>query len=386
MTQLTGAGFTRTRLDERLATLQAAMRGIFGQDIDLDPDTIDGQTLGIFAESISNIDQLAEDVYHSFNPNSATSRALSRLVMLNGIKRIEGTYSVVDVLCVGQYGTVIPAGSLIRSTSTRAQFKTLTPVTIPAEGQIVVGCQAVVKGAQIGPANTITKIDTPIYGWQTVNNPLAATVGRAEETDEQLRLRRARSTSTPAQSIIDSMYGAIANIPEVVQCEVWDNPTGSIDANGLPPHSINAVVEGGLTADIAAQIYARKSMGAQLVGAVTSTVNDSRGNPHVIRFDRPVDVPIYVVLNVLAMPGWPTDGADRLKTQLLTWTLANQRIGKPVIHSRLYDTLNTVPAHSITTMFLGTAAAPTLEDDVPIAFNALPRFDAARITVNVTGP
>lgn len=386
MTQLTGAGFTRTRLDERVANLQNAMRGIFGQDIDLDPDTIDGQTLGIFAESISNIDQLAEDTYHSFNPNSATSRALSRLVMLNGIKRIEGTFSVVDVLCVGQFGTVIPAGSLVRSASTRAQFRTLAAATIPAEGQIVVGCQAVVKGAQIGPANTVTKIDTPIYGWQTVNNAIAATVGRAEETDEQLRLRRSRSTSTPAQSIVDALYGAIANIPEVVQCEVWENPTGAVDANGLPPHSINAVVEGGLNADIAAQIFARKSMGAQLVGAVTSTVNDSRGNPHVILFDRPVDVPIYVVINVLAMPGWPTDGADRLKTQLLTWTLANQRIGKPLIHSRLYDTLNTVPAHSIVTMFLGTAPVPTLEDDIPIAFNALPRFDAARIVVNVTGP
>ena len=86
MTQLSSQGFTRTRLDERLTALQEAMRAIFGPTLNLDPDTMDGQALGIYAESISNLDQLAEDVYHSFNPNSATSRALSRLVMLNGIK------------------------------------------------------------------------------------------------------------------------------------------------------------------------------------------------------------------------------------------------------------------------------------------------------------
>ena len=89
MTQLTAQGFTRTRLDERLSQLQDAMRAIFGPNINLDPDTMDGQTLGIFAESTSNLDQLAEDVYHSFNPQSATGVALSRLVQLNGIRRIE---------------------------------------------------------------------------------------------------------------------------------------------------------------------------------------------------------------------------------------------------------------------------------------------------------
>lgn len=386
MTSITATGFNRTRLDERKAALDAAMRGIFGDDIDLDPDTIDGQTIGIFAESISNLDQLAEDVYHSFNPNSASGRALSRLVMLNGIKRIEGTYSVVDVVCVGQQGTVIPAGSLVRSTATRAQFKTAASLTIDATGQGTVSCVAAEKGLRLGPTGTITKIDSPIYGWQTVTNPVAATPGREEETDEQLRLRRARSTSTPAQSIIDALYGAIANLPDVIQAEVYENPTGAVDANGLPAHSVNCIVEGGTLQTIADQIFVRKTLGVVLVGSQVQTALDSRGNPHTIRFDRPVDTNIYVVLNILKMNGWPTDGAERLKAALVAWTTANQRIGKNVIHSRLYDCLNAIPGHSILQMYLGTSSGPTLEDDVAVAFNALPRFDASRITVNITNP
>ena len=385
MTQLTAAGFDRSRLDERLASLQVAMRAIFGNEIDLDPDTIDGQTLGIFAESVSNLDQLAEDVYHGFNPNSATGAALSRLVQLNGIRRIGGTYSTIDVLCVGQQGTVIPAGSTVSSAATKTLFKIMAAATIDATGQVTVSCKAVDMGAKLGPVNTVTKINSPIYGWQTVNNPVAAVVGRNEETDEQLRLRRARSTSTPAQSIIDALYGAVANIPEVLQCEVYENPTGTVHAiTGLPAHSVNIIADGGLSADIANQIFTRITLGVVQVGAVVTTVNDTMGNPHSIKFDRPVDVPIYVILNVTQLAGWPTDGATRLKAALVAWTVANQRIGKNVIHSRLYDCLNVIPGHSITTMFIGTGAVPTLEDDVAIAFNALARFTTANIVVNVT--
>lgn len=383
MTTLTATGFERSRLDERLATLQEAMRGIFGDDINLAADTVDGQTLGIYAESISNLDQLAEDIYHGFNPNSATGAALSRLVQLNGIRRIGGTFSTVDVLCVGQNGTVIPAGSAISSTATKAQFKTIDVATIGVSGQVLVSCKAVIMGAQIAPANSLTKINTPIYGWQTANNSVAAVVGRNEETDEQLRIRRTRSTSTPAQSIIDGLYGAVANIPEVLQCEVYENPTGAIDANGLPPHSVNVIADGGDIADIATQIFTRVTLGVVQVGAVSSTVNDSQGNPHLIKFDRPADVPIYVIVNVTPLFGWPTDGADRLKSALVTWALANQRIGGDVIHSRLYDCLNTIQGHSITTMFIGVSPAPTLEDDINITFNQLARFTTANITVNV---
>ena len=87
MSAVTATGFTRTRLDERLDDLVARAKAIIGNDIDVDQESLDGQLLGIFAESISNLDQLAEDVYQSFNPQSASGLALSRLVQLNGIRR-----------------------------------------------------------------------------------------------------------------------------------------------------------------------------------------------------------------------------------------------------------------------------------------------------------
>lgn len=384
MTQLTAQGFTRTRLDERLAQLQDAMRAIFGPNINLDPDTMDGQTLGIFAESTSNLDQLAEDVYHSFNPQSATGVALSRLVQLNGIRRIEGTYSTVALHCVGSEGTVIPAGSLVKSTATTATFQTVSDATIPASGQIDVDARSSVKGAVLAPAGTLTKIDTPIYGWQTATNLLDAVPGRDEETDEKLRLRRRASTSTPGQAILDALYGALSNLPSVLQARVYENDQDTVQAvTNLPPHSIYCVVEGGTDADILKTIWLKKTAGTTTHGTTSGTVNDSMGNPHTLKFSRPSDVNVYVVVNLHTRSGWPTDGAQRIKDALTAWAGANQSIGEEVIQSRLFDPINSIPGHSIDSLYIGTAAGPTGTANIAVPFDGLSRFDSSRIVVNV---
>lgn len=383
MTQLTSLGFTRTRLDERLTALQDAMRAIFGPTLNLDPDTMDGQALGIYAESISNLDQLAEDVYHSFSPQSASGVALSRLVQLNGIRRIEGTYSTVTLRCVGSQGTVIPAGSLVKSTATNATFETTEESVIPASGDIDIAARSVVKGAVLAPAGTLTKIDTPIFGWQTVTNLLDAAPGRNEETDDQLRLRRRASTSTAGQSIVDAMYGALSNIPEVRQAKVYENDQDVIDANGLPPHSIYCIVEGGADAGILDTIWLKKTAGTTTHGTTAGQVTDSMGNPHTLNFSRPADVDVFVTVNLHTRPGWPTDGAQRITNALTAWAAANQSIGEEVIHSRLFDPVNTVPGHSIDSLYIGTAANPAGTANIAVPFDGLARFDSTRIVVNV---
>ena len=384
MSEVTAQGFTRTRLDERFDQLVVAMQAIFGPTINLDPDSVDGQTLGIYAESISNLDQLAEDVYNGFSPQGASGLALSRLVQINGIRRIAGAYSTAVVRCVGIEGTTIPAGSLIGSTSATLSFTTIADATIGASGQVDVNARAVEYGATLAPAGTLNKIDTPIYGWQTVTNTADAVPGRAEETDEQLRIRRAQSTATPAQSVVDGIYGALANLSSVSRCRVFENVLDTTDANGLPPHSIYCVVDGGAVADIANQIWLRKSAGSTMYGALTQTVTDSQGGAHSIKFSRPGDVNVYITINLVTRSGWPTDGAQRIKDALVAWGLDEQEIGEELIYSRLFSPVNTVPGFSITSMFIGTSASPTGTANITVPFDSLARVDSARIVVNVS--
>lgn len=383
MTAVTPQGFVRTRLDERLVQLQDAMRAIFGPDINLDPDTVDGQTLGIFAESISNLDQLAEAVYLALNPQTASDVFLSRLVELNGIRRIPGAYSTVTLECGGTQGTTIPAGSLVKHVTTGASFQTLADAIIGGSGTASVAAQATTYGATLAPSGTLTKIDTPIYGWQTVTNALDAVPGRLEETDEQLRIRRALSTATPAQSIIDSIYGAIANLTQVRAVKVWENPTHAVDMLGLPPHSIYTVVEGGADADIGKMLWLKKTAGTTLVGTTTVAVADTMANSHDMKFSRPAYTNVYVTVNLSLRPGWPADGAARIKQAIVDWALLNQDIGEEVTQSRLYDPVNSVPGHSVSSLLIGTAPAPAGSANIAVPFDGLAKFDSARIVVNI---
>ena len=158
-TQITSTGFERDRLDVIFASYQAAMRAIFGADINVDPDSLDGQMLGIFAEGISNEDQLAEAVYNSFNPSLSFGAGLSRLVQINGIRRIAGAYSSVIVTFTGVANTVIPSGTLVSQDTVQTKFSTTADATIGAGGTVSVACLATEFGAIIAAVITSFPID-----------------------------------------------------------------------------------------------------------------------------------------------------------------------------------------------------------------------------------
>jgi uncharacterized phage protein gp47/JayE len=389
MTSVTSLGFLRTRLDERLATLVADYKAIYGDDIMVEPDDLDGEFLGILAERFSDLDQLAEDVYNSFNPQLATGVALSRLVELNKIKRISGDYSTADVVLGGTVNTVIPAESLVKSTVDGTSWRLTADVTISASGTVTATVQRTEQDATAASAGTLTKIDTPIYGWQTVTNPNIAVPGRLEETDEQLRTRRKGSTNTPAQSILDSVYGAIANLSGVRLARVYENYTDAVDSNGQAAHSIYAVVEGGIIQDIGQTIWIKKTAGTSTIGSTPVTVTDTQGGSHVINFDRPSYSDVYITVTLTKFAGYPTDGAAQIKAALVDWALNGPTgdgsdglaIGEDVIQSRLYDPANVANNYAINSITLGLTASPVGTSNIVVPFNGLARFDAARIVV-----
>lgn len=381
MTTVSALGFLRTRLDERLAQLKADYQSIFGSDIQVEPDDMDGQLLGIFSERLSDLDQLAEDTYNSLNPNTASGVALSRLVQLNGIRRQAGSYSSADLSLTGTPGVTVPSGSLVKSTVDNSTWSTQNDVTFDGNGLATVTAKCTVMAATYASAETLTKIDTPIYGWFTATNALAAVVGKAEETDEELRIRRRGATTTPAQCILDAVYGSLTNLPGVRLARVYENYTDSADSNGQPAHSLYCIVEGGVVADIAATIWKKKTAGTTLVGNQLINISDSQGVTHVVRFSRPTYVNAYIVVNVTKRPGYPTDGAARIKTALTNYGLT-LTIGEPLLNSRLYTPANTIPNHYITSIWVGTAAGPTTEANVTAAFDQLVNIDPSRIVVN----
>ena len=383
---LSDTGFLIKRLEAILADKNTAVTDVFGPDINLTPQSPDGQINGTLAESDADLWELAGAVANMYNPSAATGNSLSALVQINGITRAAATSSSVSLDLTGTNTTLIPSGSLV-STASGIQYATDADATI-AGGVAVVGGTAVIPAATISLTGTITTIVNPIAGWATVNNPTDAVIGTDEETDAALRIRRAQSVAFASQSLFESLFSAVAQLDGVIQTVVLENDTNATDGNGQPAHSVQVLVDGGDDDEIGEAIFNEKCVGITTVGSTTIAVIDNIGGSHDINFQRPTIVPIYVIVNLTTDGTYPGNGDDLITQAIIDFSegqlAAGQRqgIGDDVINSRLYTPINSIPGHTIDSLFIGIAPAPASSADLVIDFDELAQFLSGNIIVN----
>lgn len=381
MTKLTNKGFERTRLIDRIAELNAEARAIFGQDIDLSSSTMDGQHLGIFAESVADLDELAELVWISFDPDLASGASLSRLAKLNGIERSQGAYSVATLLMTGTANTLIPKGSIVSNQDGSVTVYTLKDVRLTSDGYGEVAASPKETGAINAPANALTKIKSPIFGWSTVNNAEPMSAGKVKETDQQLRLRRRASVSRGNRNMTDSLWAVISDLEGVIEVAVLENPSNKEDKRGLSPHSVHAVVLGGDDIEIAQAIWSNKTGGSILDGNETVIIKDLAGGDQQVKFSRPVSVPVKIKVNVTPRVGWSYKTASQIREVLFEYINSNQRVGEELVSSNLYSPLNEIGGFSINRVYLAKQGFLFAEQSLRVDFNERVNVDINDIEI-----
>lgn len=386
---LTPDGFERKRLDEIIADLQANFAAVFGVNLNTSPESPDGQIIGVVGGSLSDLWEIAEGSYNSYNPSVATGVALSNLVQINNITRREATASTAELTLTGVNGTIIPAGSLVSINDNSAKFSTDSEVTIPVSGTITVGSTATQTGPTPALAGTITVIDNPITGWNTVNNLADAVLGTDVESDSELRARRENSVSRAAKSVLDTILAEVLSVDGVTEGFIFENDSKNVDPiTNTPANSFQVVVLGGDDDEIGTAIFNEKPVGIESFGTTIVIVNDSQGKPHNIGFTRPAAIPIYVIVNIEVDSNYPVDGDDQIKQNIVDYANGELVTGRgfgvsdDVINSRLYTPVNKVEGHSVVSILIGTTPSPTLEDDITIDFDQISEFLLANITVN----
>lgn len=383
---LTTEGFNRKRLADILEELKASFRSTFGDDILVEGDSVCGQIIGIVAEREAEVWELAEAVYFSAFPDTATGVSLANAGMLTGHAPLKELHSTVTatVGAAGASPVTLPIGRRARVPSTLAEFETIEEVIIPAEGTVAVKMRAVNPGPVEAPSGTLTEIVTPVSGWDTITNAAGAIVGRSAETDEAFRLRRHQEMTIAKGGPIPAME---ARIPELVDgvtyCAVTENRTSVEDDEGRPPHSVHVVVIGGDDQAVAEAIWKTKPGAADTHGEESATVIDSGGVEHTIRWDRATDVRIYLIVNATVDGTFPADGEDRIVALLSAYdtSLVN---GDDVVNWRLGASLAGIPGITDLEILQGTEVDPDSTDNTPIAANERASISAADITVNTT--
>ena len=385
---ISSTGFNRKRLDQILADKNAEVKAIFGDNFNVSPESPDGQINGVISESDANLWELAELAYNAFNPSAAVGVTLSNLVQMNGITRLAATNSRAQLTLTGTAATTIPIGSLVSTSDTGDQFATEVEIVLDGGGNGIVFASALNTGPIEALTGTLTVIDTPITGWSTVNNVADADVGTNEETDVELRARRVRSVSRDAQAIVDAIYAAIADIDGVSQVVVLENDTNITDANGLPPHSFQAVVVGGVDAEIVSAIWLKKPAGILSFGNTTLPVLDSQGISHDISFSRTTEVDIFVEVTITTDVTYPTDGDTLIKQAIVDYangiliTGQGFSLSDDVIYTRLYTPINTVQGHEIDDLQISITFPASGVINIPISATEISKFTLANIVVN----
>ena len=369
-----------------LAYLQAQYQAIFGADVYLAADSQDGQFLAIVAAAINDANQTAVAVYNSFSPATAQGAGLSSVVKVNGIARLGATNSTVDLTLTGTAGTTITNGYAADSNGNTWALP--SPVTIPSGGSITVTATCSTAGAIAAAAGTVTKIQTPTFGWQSVTNAAAAAVGQAAETDAALRLRQQTSVALPSLSLMAGIVGTVEAISGVQEVVAYENMGGATDSNGLPGHSISLVVSGGDSTSIAKNIAAKKTPGCGTYGTTSIVVTDPvTGVPETINFYRPTPEPIAVAISLHALSGYTTAIAAEIQAAVAAYINA-LAIGQPVMISRLYVPAQLAgAADSLTFEIVSIAAAikpgTPGTTDIAIAFNQTATCQASDVTITV---
>lgn len=356
-------GLSLSTLSEIVSSLETGMKAIYGSDINIDPDTPDGQMINLFAQAAIDLREVIQDIYNSFDPDQAQGVVLDQRVALNGVVRNAGTFTVIpvditvdrSVNLVGldtESTTInIPSGVFTVKDNAGTQFVLLDSVTITT-GLHALSFRAVDLGAVNVTVGTITTAVTAIAGVTLINNSSGVTTqGVDEETDAELRTRRIRSIANSATGYLDAIQGNLQAVDGVTAAVVYENTTSATDVNGIPPHSIWAIINGGSDADIADMIYRMKSAGAGMYGTTTVNVTRPNGTLYPVSFGRAVDADLYVSFSLILPDGIiDTDSIKTAIVQNIIWQLGEDAIGSVI--SAFVQSIN--PKHRITNMLLSS--------------------------------
>lgn len=340
---------------------------IFGGDIYLGEDSQDYELISIIARSAAAAGQAAIYSYNSRDPDNTFDNVLDGLLSINGLKRKSASYSTVDLVLTGTPYTVI-RGGVVESIS-GDRWNLPQEVVLDASGSALVTATAEELGDITALSGEITTIVTPTYGWSSVTNPNAASVGQVAETNSQVKARRKIAISSPSVTPLDSLSAGIDNLEGVTDFQVYENDTKQTDSRGIPGNAICAVVEGGINEEIAQAIAKHKNMGVLSYGDVKITVINEYGSPLEIGFFRPEYVPIYMTLNINPLTGYTNEVGDQIKQAIISY-VDELKIGSNLYNSQVWEAALSVsddikPTFSIDPtkgILLGTSSSVSLQD------------------------
>lgn len=246
-------------------------------------------------------------------------------------------------------------------------------------------CETV--GAVNPSLGEVNQIITPVAGWSSVSNEAAAVVGREAESDTALRQRWSGALYERSSAMVESVQSDVMqNVDGVKNAIVYENTSDVTDEFGRPPHSIEAVVDGGDEGEVALHIWQKKAAGIDTYGDVSEIIYDSQGASHEIHFNRPEQIKVWMKIIVSANPDetMPAAALQEIKDAVLAKG-QTQTVGQDVILQRYFSEIFRATSgvgYISLTAATGDSPGTYSTENISINPRQIAVFDAARIEVS----
>lgn len=438
---ITEDGFVIETLDQIRTSLITRLRGRWGDVVDFGNESAVGHLVGIVAERFAILQELCEAIYRSFSRDTAVDDGLVNINMMSGTEPRGAFPSSVTLSLTGVPATNVLTGKQAqtadlvifqtledgviaavpaRAVSTaytlgvrRTNAGNIYVVTIPGTtgagagpsstddaildggvtwrfigvgtGVVDVKSSVIDVGPQIALAGSVTIIKTPVSGWQGVRNLRDADVGAYKESDESYRLRGQDELFGAGSHTVDALRTDLLQLTGVLSARILQNTTDVVNGDGMPPHTVEALVRGGDDTEIATLLLETGiGVGYATFGNTSLVVEDDLGVDYTIQFSRPVQVPIWVALVVLVDEDtFPADGAELIKLAIVTWGDA-QDTGKDVVAAAISAQAFSIPGMlDVPQCFIGIAPLPGSGTTIVLPIRSLAVYDTSQISVTV---
>lgn len=356
---------------EWVAYLTAGFQTIYGNDINLDSSTPDGQWMNLIVQAILDVQEVNLQTYTTIDPDNAIGVTLDQRVAINGIEREGGTFTVTNVtLVLSQSDNFFGLNQSDQPVYTVAdnagnQWQLISTVLGLPPGTHALAFRALLPGKVISIPNTITVPVTVSLAVSSINNPTTfTTLGVDEETDVALKVRRRNSVSLASQGYFAGLLGQLQNINGITSAFIHENDGSTADTDGVPGHSIWVIVAGtpdipvtttwastvsytygqivgsgginyiswqknnlgnnpstspgfwGVYNPVAQAIYSKRNAGCGMFGDTEYTVVKIDGTNFIVSYDTVVQEPLFIEFTASSIDGVNAPNIAAIQTEL----------------------------------------------------------------------
>ena len=398
MALISEVGFTGKTLLEYKEEIENAYK-LIDPNWDISPTSFDGEQTAILSEMFANLDELIGLAYAACDPSSAVGQSMLNIADISGVERDPAEPSTAIVQITGDAGVTVPNGVEIKNESTNTLWTTDESIILSGLiDEVGVTCKTV--GPEPASAGDLNKFNRPLAGVHSVTNPLAAVIGKNEETINELRIKRAQTVARIGSNQVDNMRSELLDTDQVRHCVIFENDEADTDDKGVFGHSLMVIVDGGQTEAIAKSIARKKNAGCGLnkdndviPNRVFIDTTTAGGSPFPCTFFRAQPVLVTVIVTLSQKANLPVNYEQDIKYKILEFATGSIFVGEEVVG---FDRTGYTIGEYVTAFGLVVPVAKVMgssadvmsitvngADKVEVEFNEIAQFSHERIIVQL---